>query len=61
LRSSVVSIEVRIVRVEDLELESLTTNDELFENEDAKDLKIEITENILIESIKAEKTKADNS
>jgi hypothetical protein len=61
LRSSVVSIEVRIVRVKDLELESLTTNNELFENEDAKDLKIEITKSILVESIKTEKTKANNN
>jgi hypothetical protein len=60
-RSSVVSIEVRIVRVEDLEFESLTTNDELSEDEDAKDLKIEITKSILVESIRTEKTKADNS
>jgi hypothetical protein len=60
-RSFVVSIEVRTVRVEDLELESLTTNDKLSENEDAKDLKIEITKSTLVESIRAEETKADNS
>jgi hypothetical protein len=52
---------MRIIRVEKLELESLTTNDESFENEDAKDLKIEITKSILIESIRVEETKADNS
>jgi hypothetical protein len=52
---------VRIVRVEDLELESLTMNNELSKNKDAKDLKIEITKSILIESVKAEKTKANNS
>jgi Ser-tRNA(Ala) deacylase AlaX len=60
-RSSVVSIEVRIVRVEDLEFESLTTNDELSENEDAKDLKIEITKSILVESVRIEETKVDNN
>jgi hypothetical protein len=60
-RLSVVSIEMQIVQVEDLELESLITNDELFENEDAKDLKIEITKNILIESIRTKKTKANNN
>jgi hypothetical protein len=60
-RSSVVSIEVRIVRVENLEFESLITNDELSENEDAKDLKIEITKSILIESVRIEETKANNS
>jgi hypothetical protein len=60
-RSSVVSIEVRTVRVEDLELESLITNDELFENEDAKDLKIEITKSTLVESIRIKETKANNS
>jgi hypothetical protein len=56
-RSSVVSIEVRTIRVEDLELELLTTDDELFENEDAKDLNIEITNNILVESIRVEERK----
>jgi hypothetical protein len=60
-RSSVVSIEVRTIWVKDLELESLTLNDELSENEDAKDLKIEITKSILVESVKAEETKANNS
>jgi hypothetical protein len=60
-RSSVVSIEMRIVRVEDLKLESLTTNDELSENEDVKDMKIEITKNILIKSIRIEETKTDNN
>jgi hypothetical protein len=56
-RLFVVSIKVRTIRVEDLKLESLTTNNELFENENAKDLKIEITKNILIESIRVEKRK----
>jgi xylose isomerase len=60
-RSFTVSIEMRTVRVRDLKFESLTTNDELSENEDAKDLKIEITKSILIESIKTEETKADNN
>jgi hypothetical protein len=60
-RSSVVSIEVRIVRVENLELESLITNDELSENEDAKDLKIEITKSTLIKSVRVEETKANNN
>jgi hypothetical protein len=60
-RSFVVSIEMRIVRVEDLELESLITNDELSENEDAKDLKIEITKSILVESVRIEETKVDNN
>jgi hypothetical protein len=41
---------VQTVRVENLELESLITNDELSENEDAKDLKIEITKSTLVES-----------
>jgi hypothetical protein len=52
---------VRTVRVKDLKLELLTTDDELSENEDAKDLKIEITKNTLIESIRIEETKVDNS
>jgi hypothetical protein len=52
---------VRIVRVEDLKLESLTTNDELSENENTKDLKIEITKNTLIESIRTKETKANNN
>jgi hypothetical protein len=52
---------MQIIRVENLKLESLTTDDELFENEDAKDLKIEITKSILVKSIKTEETKADNS
>jgi hypothetical protein len=60
-RSFVVSIEVRTVRVEDLELESLITNDELFENENTKDLKIEITKSILIELIRIKEIKANNS
>jgi hypothetical protein len=60
-RSSVVSIEMRIIRVEDLELESLITNDELSENEDAKDLKIEITKSILVKSVRTEETKANNN
>jgi hypothetical protein len=60
-RSPVASIEVRTVRVEDLEPEFLTTNDELSEDEDAKDLKIEITKSILVESVRAEETKANNS
>jgi hypothetical protein len=60
-RSYTVSTEMRTVRMRDLELESLTTNDELSENEDAKDLKIEITKSTLIESIRAEETKTDNN
>jgi hypothetical protein len=52
---------VRIVRVEDLKLESLTTNDKLSEDEDAKNLKIEITESILVKSIRTKETKADNN
>jgi hypothetical protein len=60
-RLSVISIEVQIVHIEDLELELLITNDELSENEDAKDLKIEITKSFLVESVRAEETKANNS
>jgi hypothetical protein len=52
---------MRIVRVENLELELLTTSDKLSDNEDAKDLKIEITKSILIESVRTEKTKANNN
>jgi hypothetical protein len=52
---------MRIVRVKNLELESLITNDKLSENEDAKDLKIEITKSTLIKSIKAEETKVNNN
>jgi hypothetical protein len=61
LRLFVVSIEMRIVRVRNLKLESLITNDELSENEDAKDLKIEITKSTLVKSIKIEETKTDNN
>jgi hypothetical protein len=52
---------MRIIKIKNLELESLTTNDELSENEDAKDRKIEITKNILIKSIRIEETKTNNS
>jgi hypothetical protein len=61
-RSSVVSIEVRIVQIKNLELESLITNNELFENdEDEKNVKIEITKSILVELVRIEKTKANNN
>jgi hypothetical protein len=52
---------MRIIRVKDLELESLTTNNEILKNEDAKDLKIEITKSTLVELVETKKTKVNNN